>query len=456
MFKPARVDMLKGSLGKNLFLFSAPLMLSGILQLLYNAADIMVVGKFSGYQSLAAVSSTSSLITLITNIAMGMSVGVNIILARHIGAKNVGRVNRALHTAATLSIIIGIITALVGFFTSRWALELMGSPADVIDKSTLYLRLYFLGTPAAIVYNFGSAALRSSGDTTRPLFFLTVSGIVNVSLNLVFVILFRMDVAGVALATVISQYLSAILVVSALKKGHGLLVLNLSSVCFDKAEFREIIRLGIPAAIQSTTFSISNVIIQSAVNSFGSSAIIAGNGAASNVEGFIYTVMNAYYQATMTFTSQNLGAGKIDRIPKIIPLAAMLCVASWAVITGLIMLFPEQLLSFYTSEPDAIAQGIERFHLVAATYILCGIMEISMGVLRGLGHSIVPMIISIIGVCGIRILWVLTVFQKYHTFKVLFMSYPLSWIPVTLANFILFFIVFKKIKRNAKKELVMS
>lgn len=455
MFKRARVDMLEGSLTKNLFLFSAPLMLSGILQLLYNAADIVVVGQFSGYQSLAAVSSTSSLISLITNIAMGMSVGVNIILARHIGAKNVGRVNRALHTAATLSIVIGLITALVGFFVSRWALELMGSPADVIDKSTLYLKIYFLGTPASIIYNFGSAALRSSGDTTRPLFFLTASGLVNVSLNLVFVIFFKMDVAGVALATIISQYLSAILVISALRKGHGLLVLNLSSMCFDKAEFREIVRLGIPAAVQSTTFSLSNVIIQSAVNSFGSSAVIAGNGAASNIENFIYTVMNAYYQATMTFTSQNLGAGKIDRIPKIIPRAAMLTIASWGVVTSLVMLFPEQLLNFYTNEPAAIAKGIERFHLVAATYVLCGIMEISTGVLRGLGHSIVPMIISIVGVCGIRILWVLTVFQKHHTFKVLFMSYPLSWIPVTLANFILFFIVFKKLKKSTQKELVL-
>jgi putative MATE family efflux protein len=444
MFKRSAVNMTEGPITTRLLLFSIPIMLSGVLQLLYNAADVVVVGKFAGHTSLAAVGSTSSLVTLITNLALGLSVGVNIIIARHIGAKDSERSHKALHTAATVAIFAGFLTAVVGFFISRTALELMGSPDDVIDKSTLYLKIYFLGAPASVIYNFGSAALRSAGDTTRPLYFLTASGLVNVILNLVFVIVFHMDVAGVALATIISQYISAFLVVMALKKGQGMLLLRFSSVCFDKKEFAEIIRLGIPAAIQGATFSISNVIIQSGVNSFDDSLIVAGNSAASNIEGFIYTVMNAFYHSTMTFTSQNIGAKKPERIPKIILRASVLCAISWAIITAVVLGFSEELLGLYTDEAGAVAIGVERLNLVAATYILCGIMEISTAVLRGSGYSIVSMIISIIGVCGIRIFWVLAVFPTFHEFKTLFMCYPLSWTPVIITNFIAFAIIYKK------------
>ena len=445
--------MLEGSITKNLMAFALPIMLSGILQLLYNAADVVVVGKFAGHTSLAAVGSTSSLVTLITNLAIGLSVGVNIILARHVGAKDHERADRALHTSATLSIIIGILTALLGFFISHQALVWMDSPADVIDKSTLYLKIYFLGAPALVVYNFGAAALRSAGDTTRPLYFLTASGIVNVSLNLVFVILFHMDVAGVALATIISQYISAFLVVWALKKGQGCLFFNFSSICFDKKEFFEIVRLGIPAAIQGATFSISNVIIQSGVNSFDDSLIVAGNAAASSIEGFIYTVMNTFYHSAMTFTSQNIGARQPERIPKIILRSCMLSAICWAIVTAIVLCFPEPLLRLYTDEAVAIQYGIQRFYLVAITYILCGIMEISTGVLRGSGYSMVSMLISIFGVCGIRMIWVFTVFEKFHQYNILYMCYPVSWIPVILANFIVFaFIYKKKLKPLSKKE----
>lgn len=436
--------MTEGPVTKNIFAFALPIMLSGILQLLYNAADVIVVGKFAGDTSLAAVGSTSALVTLITNLAIGLSVGVNIIIARHIGAKDTERADRALHTAATVAIITGLLTFAVGFFISRQALVWMSSPADVIDKSTTYLKIYFLGAPALVIYNFGSASLRSAGDTTRPLYFLTLSGIVNVVFNLIFVIVFKMDVAGVALATIISQYLSAFLVVWALKKGQACLFLSLKKICFDMREFKEIIRLGIPAAVQGAMFSISNVIIQSGVNSFNDSLVVAGNAAAGNIEGFVYIVMNAFYHAAMTFTSQNIGARKPSRIPKIILSSSVLSFLSWVVVAAIVLIFPKPLLSLYTNSPIAIDIAIERFHIVSAFYILCGIMEISTGVLRGSGYSIASMIISIIGVCGIRILWVATVFKAYHKFSVLYWSYPVSWIPVIIANFAVFYYIYKK------------
>lgn len=456
MFKRRAVDMLEGPLTKNLFAFALPVMLSGILQLLYNAADVVVVGKFAGHTSLAAVGSTGSLVTLITNLAIGLAVGVNIIIARHIGAKDSERADRALHTSATLAIIIGIATALVGIFISRQALIWMDSPHDVIDKSTLYLKIYFLGAPALVVYNFGAMALRSAGDTTRPLYFLTFSGLVNVSLNLVFVIVFHMDVAGVATATIVSQYISAFLVVWALKKGQGCLHLKLSRLCFDKREFGEILRLGIPAAIQGATFSISNVIIQSGVNSFDDSLIVAGNAAAGSIEGFIYTIMNCFYHAAMTFTSQNIGARQPERIPKIITRSCLLSFSFWAVVTAIVLTFPEALLGIYTDEPVAIEYGVQRFHLVAMTYILCGIMEISTGILRGAGYSIVSMLISIFGVCGIRMVWVFTVFKAFHEYNVLYMCYPVSWIPVIIANFTMFAIIYKKKLKPMSKNLQES
>ncbi len=444
MFKRRTVEMTDGPIIKNLWKFAFPVMLSGILQLLYNAADIIVLGRFSGHTSLAAVGSTSSLITLITNFAIGLSVGVNVIIARHIGSDDPERTDKALHTAATVAVFSGLISFIIGFFISHQALEWMGSPSDVIDKSTLYLKIYFIGVPASIIYNFGSAALRSAGDTTRPLWFLTISGIINVVLNLIFVIVFHLDVAGVAIATAVSQYVSAILVVIALIKGQGYLIFRFKSICFDRREFAEIIKLGIPAAIQGMTFSVSNVILQSAVNSFDSSLVIAGNSAASNVESFIYTVMNSFYHASMTFTSQNIGAHKANRIPKIIFSSCFLSFISWFVITSVVLTFPKTLLGFYTSEPAAIRIGIQRFNLVAMTYILCGIMDISTGVLRGSGYSLASMIISIVGVCGVRIVWIFTVFKRIHTFNVLFMCYPLSWLPVIIANFLFFFYIYRK------------
>ncbi len=448
MVKIAKVDALSGSITKNLALFAIPLMLSSILQLLYNAADIIVVGRFSGHEALAAVGSTSSLINLIVNFFIGLSIGVNVLIARHIGARDHHRAQRALHTAATISVIVGLFAGALGFFISEWALKAMDSPADVIGKATLYLKIYFLGTPANIIYNFGSATLRASGDTTRPLYFLTFSGLVNVVLNLVFVIYFGMDVAGVALATIISQYVSAILVVMCLKKSTGYCNLRFSSMCFDKKEFFEIIKLGLPAAIQSSLFSLSNVTIQSSVNSFDSSMIVAGNSAASNIEGFVYVAANSFYHAVMTFISQNFGARKIERVIPILKKGIILAVSSSIALGALVLLFADNFVSIYTSENEAISVGVDRLMIIVSTYFLCGVMEISSGALRGLGHSLLPMITTTLGACGFRILWVYTVFAQFKSLDVLFLSYPISWIMVLAANFICFAFVYKKIKEK--------
>ncbi len=452
MFKSTKVDAIEGKISKNILLFALPLMLSSILQLLYNAADIVVVGRFAGHESLAAVGSTSSLINLIVNFFIGLSIGVNVIIARYIGAKDTKNCHRALHTSATVALISGLVAAIIGFFVSRPALELMDSPADVIDKATLYLKIYFIGTPANVIYNFGSAVLRANGDTTRPLMFLSLSGLVNVVLNLITVIYFDMGVAGVAIATIASQYLSAILVVASLKKGAGPCVLHFSSMCFDKKEFFEILRLGIPAAIQSSLFSISNVIIQSGINSFDDSMIVAGNAAGSNVEGFVYCLPNAIYHAVMTFISQNIGAKKIQRIVPILKRGLLIAFIISFSASLIVMALDEPLLSIYSKDAPAIEAGIVRLSIIVPTYFLCGLMEVTSGALRGIGYSLLPMITSVMGACVFRIAWVYTIFAKWHTMDVLFFSYPISWILVLSANLIFFAIVFPKVKKRFTTE----
>lgn len=452
MLKNTKIDAVNGKISKNLLMFALPLILSSILQLLYNAADIVVVGRFAGHESLAAVGSTSSLINLIVNFFIGLSIGVNVVIARYIGAKDTKSCHRALHTSATIAVIAGLTAAIIGFFVSRPALELMDSPADVIDKATLYLKIYFLGTPANVIYNFGSAVLRANGDTTRPLMFLSLSGLVNVVLNLITVICFDMGVAGVAIATIASQYLSAILVVASLKKGAGPCAFQFSSICFDKKEFIEILKLGIPAAIQSSLFSISNVIIQSGVNSFDDSMIVAGNAAASNIEGFVYCLPNAVYHAVMTFISQNIGAKKVERVIPILKKGLIIAFIASFSAAMIVMAFDEPLLSIYSKDAPAIKAGVIRLSIIIPTYFLCGLMEVASGALRGIGYSLLPMITSVMGACVFRITWAFTIFEKWHTMVVLFISYPISWILVLSANLIFFAIVFPKVKKRFNEE----
>lgn len=453
------MDMLNGPLFKNIIKFTIPLLLTGTLQLLYNAADIVIVGQFASDHSLAAVSSTGSLINLIVNVFMGLSVGASVIVSQNMGAGKYKDVSEAVHTSIAISIVCGIVVGIFGFFASKGMLQLMDSPADVIDLSALYVKIYFLGMPANMIYNFGAAILRAVGDTKRPLYYLSFSGIVNVVLNLIFVIVFHMDVAGVALATIISQIISAILVIRCLLKSDGAVKLIPSKIKIHGDKLKKIIAVGLPAGIQGSLFSISNVIIQSSINAFGSEAM-AGNGAASNIEGFIYVAMNSLHQAAITFAGQNYGAGKIKRI-KTVCLECMALVSAVGLAMGaLVFTFGEQLLSIYTDSPAEIEYGLVRMNMIMFTYFLCGTMDVMVGMLRGIGHSLTPTIVSIACVCGFRILWIFTAYAGYKAtgasvhdcFMMLLVSYPLSWIAATAVHSLCFAMHYRGIKKKALLE----
>lgn len=452
MTKSYQMNMTSGSVLKKMLLFSLPLMASGVLQLLFNAVDIVVVGQFAGDNSMGAVGSTSSLINLLTNLFVGISVGVNVIAARAHGAGDKEDMQNIVHTAITLSLICGVILSIVGFFFSPEILKLMNSTKNQFPLAVKYLRIYFLGTPALMVYNFGSAILRSVGDTKRPLYFLSTAGAINVVLNLVFVILFKMDVEGVALATVISQCVSAALTIICLMKEREEIHLELKKLRVKASVLGRIAKVGLPAGFQGMIFSLSNVVIQSSVNPFGD-ATVSGNSAASSIEGFIYMAMNTFYQAAISFTGQNVGAKKYYRISKIL-ICAQLCV----IVTGLILgwgafFAGRPLLSIYSHTPEVIDAGMNRMYVIATTYALCGMMDVMVGVLRGLGSSVLPMIVSLCGACGLRILWLATVFQipEYHNTFTIYASYPISW-AITFAAHVVCYIIIYKItkKKNAQ------
>ena len=431
--RPARntMDMTSGPMLKNVVLFAWPLMLTGILQLLFNAADMIVVGRYSGAQApqaLAAVGSTSSLINLLVNVFMGMSVGASVLVAQRWGARDQAAVSRAVHTAITVALFSSVIVGAVGVIFAKPLLKMMDNPDDVIDLAALYMRIYFLGMPANLLYNFGAAVLRAVGDTRRPLYYVTIAGAANVLLNLLLVIVFHLSVAGVAIATVVSQTISAVLVVLCLHRTHSAIHLDFKRLRIHAPELKAIVRVGLPAGLQGSLFSISNVLIQSSVNGFGSIAM-AGNTSASNLEGFIYTSMNSVYQADLTFTSQNYGAGKADRVRRVM----WVCLGTVTVIglsMGLLFLaLGPQLLSFYNGDPEVIKYGLMRMTIIMPTYFLCGMMDTMVGQLRGVGCSILPMIVSLSGACLLRIVWIYTVFAQpaYHSLNVLYISYPISW-----------------------------
>lgn len=453
MKKSYEMDMVNGPLLKNILIYSIPLMLSGILQLMFNAADIIVVGRFSGNQALAAVGSTSSLINLLINLFMGISVGTNVLVARYYGARDVEAVEETVNTSIITAAVGGVCMIFLGFFLSEPLLAMMGTPTDVINQSVLYMRIYFAGMPAFMLYNFGAAILRSIGDTRRPLYFLVISGIVNVLLNLYFVIVLKIGVAGVALATILSQLVSAVLVMYCLLKSTGIVRLDLKHLIFSKKRMVEMLRIGLPAGFQGMVFNISNVLIQSSVNSFGS-LVMAGNTAAQNIEGFVYTAMNSFYQTCVSFTSQNYGAKNYKRIDKILVYCLVCVVAVGFTIGNGAYLFGNQLLGFYVSGDNAqevIGYGMNRLAIVSATYFLCGIMDVLVGSIRGLGYGIMPMIVSLTGACLFRVIWIFTVFQIYHTQFSLYVSYPISWILTFSIHLICYLVVRKKCFANELK-----
>lgn len=449
-----KMDMCDGPILSKMLRFSLPLMLSSVLQLLFNAADVVVVGQFAGDNSLGAVGCTGSLVNLLVNLFIGLSVGANVMAARHFGAKQEDRLSKTVHTSMVISIVSGLILTIVGIVFARDLLELMDTPPEQLDLAALYLRIYFGGMIANLIYNFGSALLRAVGDTKRPMFYLSISGVVNVVLNLIFVIVFKMDVAGVAIATVISQCISAFLVVRCLMNETGGIRLELRKISFDLKEFVEIIKVGLPAGIQGCIFSLSNVIIQSSVNGFGN-IVVSGNSAALNLEGFVYVSMNAFHHATLSFMSQNYGAGRTDRMKKIL-LSGILCVTvAGAVFGNLEVLFGKQLLHIYSNNPEIVAAGQTRLLYICTLYFTCGLMDVMVGALRGLGYSVMPMIVSLAGVCGVRLIWIATVFAmpQYHMVESVYISYPISWIVTFLIHLACFFVVRKRAMKRCINRL---
>ena len=438
------IDMVNGPLAGKLLLFALPLMLSSLLQLLFNAADVVVVGRYAGKEALAAVGSNGSLINLLVNLFIGFSVGANVVVARDLGAGREEDVGKSVHTFVTLSLISGVVLMAAGTILARQLLVWTASPAEVIGLATVYLRIYFCGMPANMLYNFGAAILRAQGDTRRPLYFLSIAGVTNVALNLLFVIVLEMSVAGVALATIISQYISALLVLQCLIRDKGALRLDLKKLGLDKRVIIRICQVGLPAGFQGIVFSLSNVVIQSSINSFNSTAIVAGSSTSSNIEGFVYTGMNAIYQTCLTFTSQNYGAGKCRRVDRTLLLCLGYVTAIGLALGNLAVFLGPQLASIYApGEPEVVAQAVLRLQYVCSLYFLCGIMDTMVGVLRGLGYSVVPMVVSMVGACVTRLVWVATIFQVYRSPEVLYLSYPVSW-TITLTVHILFFLFIRR------------
>lgn len=445
------VNMLEGPLLGPIFLFAMPLFITSVLQLAFNAVDIIVVGKFTGHHALAAVGATGPVINLLVTMFMGISIGASVIMGQNVGARDFKNAQDTLHTAIGISILGGIIVLFAGYFTAMPLLKLMQTPPEVIELAGEYLKIYYIGMPGFMVYNFGAALLRAIGDSKRPMYFLTISGVFNVICNLIFVIVFKMGVAGVAIATSISQYIAAALIVASLLKADGYMKLFIDKIRISKDKALGMMRIGLPAGFQGALFSISNILIQSGINSFGS-VVMAGNTAAGNLEGFVYMGMNSIYQTSLSFTSQNMGAKQYDRVKRIfwtcvgvvIGVGLFLGVGAW--------LFGDKLLRLYTSEPEVIKYGVERLGVVSATYFLCGIMDTMVGGLRGMGYSITPMVVSLTAVCIFRMIWIATIFQSIHTPVILYLSYPVSWIFAAIGHYINYLYAMKKLKKLQAAE----
>ncbi len=445
------IDMCNGSIMDKLISFSLPLMLSSILQLMFNAVDIIVVGRFSGSSALAAVGSTTALINIFTNLFIGISLGANVLAARYFATNRKEEMSGAVHTAITFALISGIVMVFVGLGMSRTALELMDTPADVIDQSVTYMRIYFAGMPFFMLYNYGAAILRAVGDTKRPLLFLAAAGMANVALDLLLVIVIPLDVAGVAIGTVASQMVSCILVLRCLYKSEGSYQLRFHRLGIRWDYLKRIFQVGIPAGIQSTVINFSNALLQSSVNSFGSIAM-AGYTEANNIMSFLYVSVNAVTQACMSFTSQNYSVGKYKRMDRVL-LDCMALSAGVSLVLGVgAYVFGSQLLGIYSPEAEVISCGLEILSITTVPYFLCGIMDLIPGALRGMGHSAVPMVLSVIGTVGVRILWIYVFFPTHRSLYFLFVSYPASWIATIVMQAICFFLVRKRCIKSMGKE----
>lgn len=443
------MDMTSGNLFKKIILYSIPIILTSVLQLLYNACDLMVVGKFAenGTEALAAVGGTGALINLVISLFIGLSIGASVSFARSIGQKDYDKANRVVHTSVVVSLIASIFITIIGILSAKTLLRWMKCPDNIINLSTLYVQIYFGGTVFNLLYNFVSALVRANGDTKRPLYILVFSGLANVVFNLIFVLIFNMSVEGVAIATVISQAISAIAIMAILFKEKGPLNFSINKICFDKEIFKEMVIVGLPSGIQSSFFSISNMTIQSAVNSFGD-VVMSGNTAAGNLEGFVYVAMNSIHQATLNFTGQNYGAKNYKNIKKTLLYSLILVLVIGEFLGILFFVLGPWLLKLYTNEPKVIEYALNRMQFVCAIYALCGLMDILVGSMRGLGYSFIPMIVSLLGVCVFRVFWVSVVFKANPTLTTLYISYPISWVITAAVLAVGVVVVFKKIKKR--------
>ncbi len=445
MARSYEMDMTSGSLAKKMISYALPFIATGTLQLLFNTADVIVVGRFAGEASLAAVGSTASLIGLIVNLFMGLSVGVSVLVSQYYGSEHYEGVSQTVHTAFCVSLICGVLVGAFGFAFAKPLLSLMGSPADVIDLAALYLKIYFLGTPAFLFYNFLSAVLRAVGDTIRPLLYLGSAGVLNIVLNLIFVIVFHLDVAGVAIATVASQVLSSILILHCLRHSDACYRLDYKRLRIYWDKLFLMFKIGLPAGIQSSLFSISNVIIQSGINAWGS-LVMAGNSAAQSIESFTYTAMNSVSQTALAFTGQNIGAGKLKNIKKVILWSNIYVILIGLVMGGASYFLHKPLLSFFTDDPQVIHHGAVRLLYVCLPYFICGVMDVLVGILRGMGYSMVPMLISVGGICGFRILWMYTVYPHFKQLETIYISYPITWLITGLIQAICLMVILYKFK----------
>ncbi|NLD60549.1 MAG: MATE family efflux transporter [Clostridiales bacterium] len=439
------VDMVGGPILSNVLRFTIPLILSAVLQLVFNMTGLVVVGRFESTDAVAAVGATTSLTNLIINLFLGFSVGTSILAAQHYGAGSHKDIKETVHTSVAMSVVLGALLAVFGVLTARALLVAMGTPEGaVLDGAALYMRVYFLGMPANMLFNFGASVLRAVGDTKRPLYYLLVAGVVNFLLNFVFIVALRMGVAGVAVATIIPQYISAALVVANLMRSHGSIRLRLEELRIDRGKALEIARIGLPACLQATVFSVTNVLVQMSVNSFGAIAV-AGSAAASNIENFVYVSMNSVYSTALAFTGQNVGARRYERVGRVLYICLAASTIAGVTLGVLSVVFAVPLLSIFINPEGApsviagvIAHGQLRLRVMCLPYFACGLMEVLVGVLRGMGDSLRPMIISVAGACVLRILWLYTVFAMFRTPEMLFASYPVSWLLTTVAHYVLY------------------
>ena len=429
--RSGEVNMTEGPLVGKIILYTIPLMLSGILQLLFNAADMIIAGRYAGSVALAAIGATSSLINLLLNLFIGLSIGANVTVAHYYGAGKMKELSESVHSAILLAIISGVFIGVVGALLASPLLTLMGTPADVLPHSVNYMRIYFAGMPVTLVFNFGSAILRAIGDTRRPLTYLSIAGIINVILNIFFITVLGMGVSGVALATIISQAVSAFLILRCMATSDAAYHLDFSSLRLHMDKVRRIAKIGIPAGVQGMVFSISNVLIQSSVNSFGSVAV-AGNTAQANLEGFVYNAMNSFYQTTLSFAGQNVGAKKYKRVFSVVNICIVCVFVTGIVMGGGGFLLGKRLLKIYSSDADVVAFGYRRMRTIFTTYYLCGMQEVIVAGLRAAGYSIMPTIVSLIGACAFRIIWIYTVFAIKRSPEILYISYPISWLLVLI------------------------